>query len=436
MKVAIRRQLRNLVALIVLTVTALCVGVFIVDHQNGEFPAWMPIIGDDPYVVSAELSTAQGVIPGQGQLVEVAGVIVGRVDGVHLENGRAVLSLHLERGKVKLFRDASILMRPRTLLKDMILQVTPGTPQAGRLREDDRIPIANTLPDVNLDEVLSALDADTRDALIALAQGADQGLDGQGDELAALFRRFDPTMRQLQRLNDAVIGRRRAIRRTVTNFSLIARTLAKHKRDLTGLVVNADAVFGALADEQAGVRATLRELPATLSAVSTTSRAIAPVARDLGDASAKLLPGARSLGGGATALDGLFGDTRATLSTQLRPLARAALPPLRSLRAATDGAARTSEAGAGALHDLNGVFDDYAHDPGHGQHSYLYWSAWSAHQLNSILSSQDALGPFAHTLTVMTCSSLGLLPGFVASDPALALTVSLANFPTQEQVCQ
>jgi hypothetical protein len=36
----------------------------------------------------------------------------------------------------------------------------------------------------------------------------------------------------------------------------------------------------------------------------------------------------------------------------------------------------------------------------------------------------------------MTCSSLGLLPGFVRSDPALALTVSLANFPTQEQVCR
>ena len=56
--------------------------------------------------------------------------------------------------------------------------------------------------------------------------------------------------------------------------------------------------------------------------------------------------------------------------------------------------------------------------------------------MNSILSSQDALGPFAHTLTMMGCPSLGLLPGFIRSNAALGLTVDLANFPTQEEVCR
>ena len=126
------------------------------------------------------MPTAQGVIPGQGQLVEVAGVIVGRVSDVHLEDGRAVLDIHLEDGQVRLFRDASILMRPRTLLKDMILQVTPGTPAAGPLQGGDRIPVSRTLADVNLDELLSALDGDTRAALVMLAQGAGQGLQRPG----------------------------------------------------------------------------------------------------------------------------------------------------------------------------------------------------------------------------------------------------------------
>jgi phospholipid/cholesterol/gamma-HCH transport system substrate-binding protein len=433
----LQRQLRNALAVTALAVAGVAAGVYIVDHQNAEFPSWMPIIGDDPYVVQAELTTAQGVIPGQGQLVEVAGVIVGRVSDSHVRDGRAILDIHLERGKAKLFRDASILMRPRTLLKDMILQVTPGTPRAGRLRAGDLIPVSRTLPDVNLDELLAGLDGDTRSALVALAQGAGQGLRGQGPRLQSVFRRFDPTMRELRLINGELIERRRAIRRVVSNFSAIATTLARHRRDLTGFVAGSNQVFGALADEQAGVRATLRELPATLRDVRAGTAAVTPVARSLGSASRKLLPGARSLGGGARALDGLFTGTRAVLGTQLRPLARDARLPLRDLRRATAGLNVTSRAARGGTHDINRLLNDLAYDPGGSRSaSYMFWAAWAAHQINSVLSGEDALGPFAHTMTVMTCSSLGLLPGFIKSDPALALTASLANFPKQEDVCR
>jgi phospholipid/cholesterol/gamma-HCH transport system substrate-binding protein len=436
-KLMLRRQLSNVVALITLIVIGVVTAVYLVDHQNAEFPSWMPIIGDNPYVVHAEMSTAQGVIPGQGQLVEVAGVIVGRVDDAHLDNGKAILDIDLERGKARIYRDASILMRPRTLLKDMILQVTPGTQQAGLLRDRDVIPVSNTLPDVNLDELLASLDTDTRDALVALAQGAGQGLRGQSGKLASVFRRFDPTMREIDKINRELMGRRREIRRVVSNFSKISATLGAHRADLTRFVAGSNQVFGALADEQAGVRATLRELPGALQDVQTTTRALTPVAHSLGSASRKLLPGARSLGAGATALDGMFGATRGVIAGQLRPLARDVREPLRELNRAVAGLSPTSEAASGSTHDLNRIFNDWAHDPpGERAASFLFWSAWSAHQINSVISGEDGLGPFAHTMTVMTCSSLGLLPGFVRSDPALALAVSLANFPTQEQVCK
>src|SRR5215212_3805791 len=103
-KLVLRRQLANLVALIGLAAIGLAAGVYIVGNQNASFPSWVPLIGDDPYVVHAELQTAQGVIPGQGQLVEVAGVIVGQVRAVHLRNGKAVLDLDMERGQAKVFR--------------------------------------------------------------------------------------------------------------------------------------------------------------------------------------------------------------------------------------------------------------------------------------------------------------------------------------------
>jgi phospholipid/cholesterol/gamma-HCH transport system substrate-binding protein len=436
-KLMLRRQLSNLVALIGLACIGIAAGVYIVGNQNASFPSWVPLIGDDVYVLHAEMQTAQGVIPGQGQLVEVAGVIVGRVNTVHLRNGRAVLDIDMERGQAKLFRNASILMRPRTLLKDMILQVTPGTPAAGPLHAGDTVAVASTLPDVNLDELLASLDTDTRDALVALAQGAGEGLRGQGDTLGSVFRRFDPTMREIRSINEELVKRRTAIRRVVTNFSRISGALASHRGDLTRFVASSNQVFGALADEQAGVRASLRELPPTLAQVESTTRALTPVARDLGSASRKLLPGARSLGGGARELDAMFRATSPVLESQIRPLARSALAPLQDLHRAVHGMSGTSTDAAGGTHLLNALFNDLAHDPpGERAASYLFWAAWSAHQINSVVGAQDALGPFAHTMTVMTCSSLGLLPGFIRSDPALALTASLANFPTQEQVCK
>jgi phospholipid/cholesterol/gamma-HCH transport system substrate-binding protein len=432
----IRRQGRAAVATVGAVVLGLLAAGYIIDHQNAHFPSWLPVFGDDTHMVHAELSTAQGVIPGQGQLVEVAGVIVGRVSDVHLKDGRAVLDIEMEDGAAHVYRDASILMRPRTLLKDMILQVTPGTPAAGELRQGDTIPVARTLPDVNLDELLASLDGDTRAALVALAQGAGQGLRGQGDTLGSVFRRFDPTMRMVREINDELIARRRAIRRVVTNFSLISRTLGRHRRDLTRFVDSSNAVFGALADEQAGVAETLRELPPTLRELRTTTHAVVPVARSLGDASRRLLPGARTLGPGAEALASMFRDTRPALAGELRPFARKAVRPLGDLRRASDGFAPASRASRGAVHGLNAIFNDLAHDPEGDRSSYLFYAAWSAHQVNSILSSEDALGPLAHTLTMMGCPSLGLLPGFIRSNPALGLTVDLANFPTQEEVCR
>jgi hypothetical protein len=133
----------------------------------------------------------------------------------------------------------------------------------------------------------------------------------------------------------------------------------------------------------------------------------------------------------------MFRDTRGVLATQLRPLARDAREPLGELRRASDGLGETSAAARDSLSDLNRLFNDFTHDPPEERSaSQMFWAAWSAHQINSIVSQQDALGPYAHTMTVMGCASLGLLPGFIRSNPALGLTVDLANFPTQEEVCK
>ena len=77
--------------------------------------------------------------PGQGQTVRVSGMRVGDVGKVELEDGRARVRMDLEPEYDDLVRsDATVLLRPRTGLKDMFLALDPGTPHASRAVEARR----------------------------------------------------------------------------------------------------------------------------------------------------------------------------------------------------------------------------------------------------------------------------------------------------------
>ena len=111
---------------------------------------------EKPFELKAEFETAQAVVPGQGQTIRVAGVRIGDVADVALEDGRGVVTFEIERKYLPVYKDATILMRPTTGLKDMFFELDPGSSGSGEYEEGDTVPVANTAPDVNLDEILSA----------------------------------------------------------------------------------------------------------------------------------------------------------------------------------------------------------------------------------------------------------------------------------------
>src|SRR3954470_16305960 len=132
MRTAIRKHIKDFAAIIGLMAIALAVGSVILSHQRLSLPAWVPVIGKDFYEVNAELSTAQAVTPGQGQTVNIAGVQVGQISSVKLKDGRAIIGLSIQpRFKDRVYRNASILLRPKTGLKDMVAELTPGNRATG-----------------------------------------------------------------------------------------------------------------------------------------------------------------------------------------------------------------------------------------------------------------------------------------------------------------
>ena len=126
MKRAILIHRQDFIAILALVVLAVAVVVYILDHQ----PSFT--LGKSYYTVKAQFASGAAVTSGQGQSVDVAGVQVGQVGAVDLEDGRAVVTMNIYKKYKPIYRNATVLLRPRTPLKDMYLSLDPGTADCGR----------------------------------------------------------------------------------------------------------------------------------------------------------------------------------------------------------------------------------------------------------------------------------------------------------------
>jgi phospholipid/cholesterol/gamma-HCH transport system substrate-binding protein len=434
--VAIRKHLRDFLAIIALLIISLVVAVIILDHQRLALPPGVPVLGKDVFEINAELSTAQAVTPGQGQTVNIAGVEVGQISSVKLAGGKAVIGMKIERQYDRIYRNATILLRPKTGLKDMVAELNPGTEDAGKLQEGETIPISQTLPDVNLDEILASLDTDTRDYLkILLGEGA-TGLHDNGRNLAQTIRRFEPTAKYAREINEQLATRRANIKRVVHNFSLLTEELGSKDRQVADFVESSNQVFSILAGQSANLQESLRQLPEALDTTSTTLAKVDRMAKVLGPTLEDLRPGARALGPSLRELRPFLTTTTPVLRDQIRPFTRAALPTVKALRPAMRDLASATPNLYRSFKVINALLNTLAYNPpGDTEEGYLFWLSWANHTGNTVFSNQDAHGPIRRGLVIFSCNTAQLLTAVSAANPALGTLVALLNGPTADQIC-
>ena len=191
------------------------------------------------------------------------------------------------------------------------------------------------------------LDTDTREYLQLLVNGLGRGLEGRGGDLRDLLARFEPTHRDLARVNGAVATRRKQLRHLVT---LAQRALARSSPRATTTSPSSStppsAVFDSFAKEQANVSSAVQRAAEHAAADDRHARprrdvrrAARPDDREAAPGGARARPRQR---GGAPVRQG--GDAAAA---QEHPPVRARVAPARArpapgLRAARQGRARTS----------------------------------------------------------------------------------------------
>ena len=131
MRTAIRKHARDFVFVLGLVLVAALVGGYILSNQRFYLPHWVPVVGSDFVDYKAQFSTAQSVTPGQGQTVQIAGVDVGDITKVDLVDGRAVVTMKIRRKYTPIYKNATALLRPKTGLNDMVIELDPGSQTAG-----------------------------------------------------------------------------------------------------------------------------------------------------------------------------------------------------------------------------------------------------------------------------------------------------------------
>lgn len=435
---AIREHTRDILAIIGLVIAGIVTAFVILANQATALPSWWPILGEDRFEVKARFSSAQAVTPGQGQAVTIAGIKVGDITGVTLDEGVAEVTMGVDTDKAGLIKDdASLLLRPKTGLNDMVIEVDPGS-SGVEVEEGQTIPLASTLPNVNPDEVLASLDADSQAFLKLLLAGGAEALDPEldrGRKLSNALRQLEPFARDIARFNSGLAQRRESIARSIHNFRLLSEELAANDQDLITFVDGSNGALARFAAQEAAIRESLQELPSTLAetqkALASSNRfaiATLPALRDS-------LPGARALAPALRAARPFFRDTAGPIETQIRPFTTQIYTPTVHLREAVQGLANTVPPLKDSFVDLNAGLNALAFNPSGNDESYLFHLPWINHNTNNIFLLQDAQGPLRRGLVLQSCESARFAEVLATTRPAFTTVLEVTNQPRTTEIC-
>lgn len=400
LRMALRQYWWAVAVIIGAGVLASVVGGYILVQQR------FPVPGERAYTFEADFASAQAVTPGQGQQVQVAGVDVGEITGVRRKDGRAIVKVRIEQDQLEsVHRGARLTLRPRTGLQDMTIDLDPGDPRAPRIDTDAILPAAQTVSQVQIDEILQSLDADSRAYVQQALQATARGLGSEPDTLRRALRVATPTLQSTGRVLRTVRERRAAARSLVSRLNVLTTELAEHQEAVGATVRRASTTLRTIGDRGPELQAALAQLPSTLATADRTLRDTGAFADELRRTAGPLRPALDDVRSALPAVDPLLRE----LPGDLRPLARlspSAVEPLASARRTIDRLRPQLPALRTVGTDLQHVVNEAAYNPPGSDEGYAFNLAWALHNLNSILSRQDANAQGYFAQATLSCESI------------------------------
>lgn len=429
-----RGRSKDTIAIAVLAAIGIVMTLWIFTQQKASLPSWVPFVGEEFAHVTGEFTTAQAVTPGQGQAVDVAGIQIGKVTSVDLEDGHAVVGMDIEPKYLDLIHpDATLLLRPKTNLNDMVVEIDPGS-GSGHIEDGYRFPLSRTEPNVNLDAFLATLDADTRQYIQLLVAGGAQGIGGRGRQLSGALRRLQPFAHYVADLNRAAARRREAVARAIHDFSLLTVELGRHDSQLERFVTSSKAALGNFANQQQSIEQTLVEFPSALSAAQAAFSASDRFSTAARPALLGLIPQAQALTPALKANARFFEQTVAPIRDQIRPFTREIRPVLVHAREGSADFGKSVRGFGESLGAFNSFLNELAYKPKGSKQSFLFYLPWLNHNFNSTFSLDDPTGPIQRGLILISCNGSELGYPAARNKPYLEFLLRGSNVPRKTEL--
>jgi phospholipid/cholesterol/gamma-HCH transport system substrate-binding protein len=429
-----RGRSKDTIAIAVLAAVGIVMTLWIFTQQKASLPSWVPVVGEEFVDLKGEFTTAQAVTPGQGQAVDVAGIQIGKVTSVDLEDGHAVVGMEIEPKYLELIHpDATLLLRPKTNLNDMVVEVDPGVAK-GHVEDGHVFPLSRTEPNVNLDAFLASLDADTRQYIQLLVAGGAQGIGGRAHQLSGAFRRFQPFAHYVAELNRAVSRRRLAVSRAIHDFSLLTTELGRHDSQIASWVSSSKAALGNFAHQQQAIQETLTEFPSALSAAESAFASANRFSNTARPALLGLIPQAQALQPALRAGAKFFDQTTEPIRDQIRPFTRQTRPVLTHAKEGSSDFAKSVRGFGNSLGAFNSFLNELAYKPKGSKQSYLFYLPWLNHNANASFNLEDPAGVIGRGLIMISCNGAELGNGIAAGKPYIQTLLRGANIPRTSEI--
>jgi phospholipid/cholesterol/gamma-HCH transport system substrate-binding protein len=233
-------------------------------------------------------------------LVRIAGVNVGKVTGISKVNGSqaANVTLQIDDQGLPIHRDATFAIRPRIFLEgNFFVDVSPGTPSAPAVHDGETFPVQQGSNPVQIDQVLNALQSDTRHNLQILLKEYGSAITQAATDYNASIQYWLPAYKYGSEVNHALVGLQpHDLSAYLGKMAQVSAALDAHPQQLQSLITDFNTTANAFARQNVALENTVAELPRTLAAATPALNSLNAAFPPLRRFARALIPGVVSTG--------------------------------------------------------------------------------------------------------------------------------------------
>lgn len=332
--------------------------------------------------------------------VMIKGQRVGHVTSVGVRDGQAEVKVAIDDEYAPLHAGTTARIKWASVLGTRMIELVPGAETNPEMPSGHLV--TGNAEAVDIDELLSTLDAPTRKQLQTLVAQLNKTLAGTQPDLQKTLTRAGPTVKAIADLLSAIAQDGPALKKIIKELHGVTSNVSANDAELAASINNLNTLTTQIADRQSEISRTIEKLPGTIDSATTALEAVPEPVNSTRTLLRTLRPST---------------DRLPAIAKQANPVLADVRPALAMLPGTLEDAQTLLQYTPGLVNDANAILPTAtsALEQADPMVSYLrpytpelvgWLSNW-----NGVFGSRDASGHYARALITASASSFDQNPG-------------------------